>query len=631
MEPGSSQPTYFKEETDILPPSYDRETGELIQPGRPGRQTIRILDSEDEAAEKRRRGRGGTIKQEHSPPPSSDIKREDDRERSTTLSLGSGRHARSRSHARNKTAHPRASRSNTPARRAGVPRPSSEPSGDPDESSDDSSSEDSDTDGTFRPSKSPSKFPNHTSPTTRNQGRVRQTDDERARPVRYPRSLHVVIRSIPSASSGFSQTEPDVAVPSFSPAGSVRHGWRVVNSRTNRAKTPASSSRGHQPGRDASPRAASLEASGEPSASGTHTNDVRAATAGPSFTSCDHHEHRSPRGKERADHQDGTAKKDKKKKKSRDKKRSKKEKKRRADQEVPRRTGRPPRLARIEPSIECTPSQVPPTPEPSSECQRHDSRSSNHSPGLFVSSPPQPAMPTPSRPPAVSNAHIATIPSPSSSPPPPGREGTKRRHVESSGDQPQSGGNKEEWKRYVDSQLGIRDTAAAGRERKHKRKRVKLWRALKTGEELVCSMMHRMDEMEAAFGSRQTQQSNEPSTRATQQPGTTGAAPPSEASTAAQQQRRPAPFQLSLKERGPSQFCLPQHWERHGMRPPKPAVIPNTLALAGGPRVGGRPNRGRQDLPAQRPSNGQASGSSSGSGQDNNDMERGGGAARASG
>lgn len=616
MEPGSSQSTYFKEETDILPPSYDRETGELIQPGRPGRQTIRILDSEDEAAEKRRRGRGGTIKQEHSPPPSSDIKREDDRERSTTLSLGSGRHARSRSHARNKTAHPRAS---------GVPRPSSGPPGDPDESFDDSSSEDSDTDGTFRPSKSPSRFPNHTSPITRNQGRVRHTDDERARPVRDPRSLHVVIRSIPSASSGLSQTEPDVAVPHSSPAGSVRHGWRVVNSRKNRAKTPVSSSREPQPGRDAAPRASSLEASGEPSASSTHTNDVREATAGPSFTSCDHHEHRSPEGKERADHQDDTAKKDKKKKKSRDKKKSKKEEKRRADQEVPRRAGRPPRLARIEPSIESTPSQVSPTPGPSSARQRHDSRSFS----------PQPAMSTPSRPPAVGNAHTATIPSPSSSPPLPGRAGTKRRHVESFGDQPQSGGNKEEWKRYVDSQLGIRDTAAAERERKHNRKRAKLWRALKAGEELVWGMMHRMDEMEAAFGSRQTQQSNEPSTRATQQPGTTGAAPPSEASTAAaaQQQRRPAPFQLGLKERGPSQFCLPQHWERHGMRPPKPAVIPNTLALAGGPRVGGRPNRGRQDLPAQRPSNGQASGSSSGPGQDDNsnNMEGGGGAARASG
>lgn len=257
-----------------MPPTFDRRTGELIEPARSGRQRIYIMDSDDQAAQNARLGRGTRIKQESPPLPSPEIKSEDEGERSATLSLGRGRHAQYRSHTRKRTSPPSASQPRTPTPRAQVlgrpsaPRSAGEssyessdgdrltPSPSPSSFSD-SSSEDSD--ATFRPSRSPSKFPNQTSPTTRNRSRFRHSSDEHAESVANPRPIEVVIRSVRSAAhgSGSCRAEAEVpatqhgkelvgttsVVPDSSPASSVRHGWRFVNGKKNRAKTPASSSR----------------------------------------------------------------------------------------------------------------------------------------------------------------------------------------------------------------------------------------------------------------------------------------------------------------------------------------------------------------------------------------------------
>lgn len=630
------------------------------------------------------------------------------------LSIGRGRRAQHRSHTRNRTSPPRASQPRTPTPRAEVlrrpsaPRSASESLDDSDESSDgdhltpssssssDSSSEDSDVDATFRPSRSPSKFPNQTSPNTRSRSRVRYSYDERVESVANPRRLEVVIRSVPSAAhgSGSSRAEAEVAAtqhgeemdgttsvaPNSSSAASVRHGWRVVNGKKNRAKTPASSSPENRLGRDAAHRASSLEPGRETSPHVTHTNHgshhIRASTAGPSLTSCDHHghrhssqpRHRSPKGKERAIDQDAllvtghwdhdqhhgsTAKKYKKKKekKSKEKEKSKKEKRRLAEstdnQDKPQRRGkgraiehqcdedrtrRPPRLARVEPSIERTPSPMLPAPEPSSANQ-NSSRYCNHSPGLFVSSPPQPATPGPSRPPEICHSHTANTPSPLPCSSSLAYAAAKRRHVEFSNPE-SSDGEAEDSDNFGDSvepRLGRLEI----RFDEHDQKRAKQEHFVEQHVALFTEEIHRMDaqfaDLQAKYNDTVetlkslTQQVNEANAQPRPQLSTGAASSGESSSSTTAAQQRPATFRPRVREIPPTQFYTLDLGRRNGLNPPRPAAIPNTLARngrRGADRQLASQNRVRQQFAAQRPPNGEASGSSSGSRQNNNNNSR---------
>lgn len=640
MEPPSSQSGY-KRETDIVPPSFHPETGRLIEPAHAGPSRITVLDSDDEAGGNRPIVRHSTIKREVSP----EIKSEGE-EQPSVLSLGRGRDSQPGPHRCHGAPPQRTSRPRTPSRRNASRSASNTLDDSSDDSSDDggltpsstsssdSSSGDSDMDwddDEFRPSKSPSRLPDQPSPTTRSQSRGRRVEEERAKSVANPRPIEVVIRSIPRNASGGgpSRLYAGEAVQDSSPAGSVRHGWRVVN-RKNRAKTPAGSSREHQSSQDAAHKASSLGPGRETSPATAQTSldfhSARATTAGPSFTACDHRSartrHQSPKGKERAvepdyvvidgdsdddKHRKKTSKKDKKKKKKNKdkKKKSKKEKRReekgkgRAVEPEPQedRPRRPPRLARMERSIEQTPSPGLPTPEPSSS--RDDfSRYCNHSPGLFVSSPPRTATPGPSRPSCSS----------------PVRAGVKRRHVEFMDlDSPEPD------PRYMldsmESCLGAHEARLGEHERKHMRLQEDLTARVVQFTEEVDRQNLRLAEAEAsriavmeALESLK-QQFNEANARFRQQ---LDARPASAAVSQSQQLAIVRPADRFLR---PAEVPHLELNRRNGINGPRPGIIPDTLVRSGSGANRQRlamQNRVRQ-APAlpHPPNNGQPSGSSS--------------------
>lgn len=426
----SSSQVTIKPETEILPPLIDFITGKVIQPARAGKQTIHILDSDDE-------GFGHhsivcvpkEIKQEDSPRPSPEIKCEYDESLSSVMSFSRGRDPRPKSRQRHKISRPRPpSRRGESRRRSTALHSSKDPYNFPSDNSsdgDDSSSDEGHTppatpsstsssersgsessSGDFRPSRSPSRFPGTPCRTTRSQSRGRQYDEDRARSVPNPVPFHIPIHSLAKQSGEAS------------------------------SNCMPGSSRDHQHGQDVSHNASSL-GSGHERDRGSASRRARAATAGPSYG---HHasrhtsrtRNRSPKGKGRAidedslvnlpdsmlfqNHNEARVKEERKakKQKRKEEKRRKEERRRRrapVDDEYQAKdkgkvrveesdhdegyNRRPPRLARLETSIESTPSPGLLTPEPSSSWEKVPCHPT-HSPGLFVSSPAQPESPDPS-------------------------------------------------------------------------------------------------------------------------------------------------------------------------------------------------------------------------------------------
>lgn len=610
----ASSSIYFKMETDIVPPTYDKITGELIEPAHAGKQTLEILDSDDEAATNRTMVR---IKREDSPRSSSEIRTEGEKEQWTTRDNKRGRDLHKRTH--QKTFQSRTPVPQMKARWRSIPSSSSP---DPlDDSSDDNcstpslnsssasslaSSDFDSSDDDFKPSRSPSRFPGTPSPNTRSQSRNRQLDTARAKSVPNLRSIEVVIRSRPSNANGSGP----------SPAGSIRHGWRVVNTR-NRAKTPAStynfSSVG--PGSWSGPAA-------------THENNysrlIRAATAGPSAASYGVHENllsvqprqQSLTGTERVIDQDPFVVIEKKQKRDerRDGRPTNKGKGKAVEPEHHEYlTRRPPRQARVEPSIERTPPPGLPTPEPSS-ARENASCYGTHSPGMFMSSPPQPATPGSSWPSSNRDSNVfEPMSSPSSSSLL--RAGIKRRHVEfmdlnSSDDEAGFSNSKE-----ADS-LQRRLSKYESRLIEHERKHVRLEKSFKAKvaqfQEEVDMQNARLAEAEAnthaaieAFESLK-QQLEADNTRDREQFDRIQSRliqleVARSASNRASQQLRPA------VTRHPRQmYPNLDLGRRTGMNPPRPAAIPNTLVRTGSGTSRQRnvmQNRARQEPVESRPPN----------------------------
>lgn len=658
MEPTSNQSGY-KTETVIVPPSYHPETGRLITPGHAGASRLTVLDSDDEAAGNHPTVHHTAIKRELPP----EIKSEGEEERSATLSLGRGRNHQHRSHRRHRAPHQMASQPRTPSGPHASRTASHSPDDSSDESSDegrltpsstsssDSSLEDSDidrNDDEFRPSRSPSRIPNQTSPTTRSRSRVRQIGEHRAASVANPRPIEVVIRSIPRDANpgGTSRVQAGEAIQGSSPAGSVRHGWRVVNSK-NKSKISAVSSRENQLSQNVTHKASSLgprRGISPVTARASHDPErTRAATAGPSFTACDHHSakgrRRSAKTKKNAvkpdyvvidedtedDRQhDKTSKRDmKKKRKHKDKKKKSRKEKRREEKGKGRaveseqqedRPRRPPRLARMEPSIERTPSPGLPTPEFSSS-RGNASRYCNHSPGLFVSSPPRTATPGPSRP----SHYFGPLSSPSFSSPV--HSGVKRRHVEFMDldtPEPDPGCSNDN----VESRLRAHEARLDDHERKHVRLQEDFTAQVARFTEEVDRQNIRLAEAEAnknavleALESLR-KQFHEAHARFRQQLDTMPG------SATRSQPQHPTAVRLPPKYLRPSQVPYLELNRRNGTNGPRRGRIPNTLQeCSDNRRRLAMQNRGRQVPAWPHPSNnGQPSGSSSRAVQ-NNDSE----------
>lgn len=445
-----------------MSPSYSSSTGQFIKPARAGKRRLHILADE---ARLDFCGRVIQNEPENSPPPSSHIKHEHEERSTAFLEPERDRDPQRRpsiAH-RGSGSCQRAFQLQNPTQDArGRQRPTTSRSPDRfseidliSSSSDCSSGSDFDSDDNFRPSKSPSRLPGTPSPTTRSQSHGRHIAQQRAISVPNTDSqIHVAIQSVRQDVSGScaSQNPNNDTALNSSPLGSISHGWRIINKK-KKAKTTTGS--GY--------RTSNLETGWNAGSTvmDTANGSGQIQEKTPSYENCDHHSVRfANAGKveklEQDQTCDNTSKKHNKNDKDRgderekDKEEKKRKRKLRKGQErhicihdgqrdevngkapdPDSREGgarRPPRLARIEPSIEQTPTPDLPTPEPSSA---HNNASRHtHSPGLPLYSPLQQPTPASSDPTATYNPHSTIGPSSSRCGSAPVRAGAKRRRVE---------------------------------------------------------------------------------------------------------------------------------------------------------------------------------------------------------
>lgn len=297
---------------------------------------------------------------------------------------------------------------------------------------------------------------------------------------------------------------------------------------------------------------------------------------------------------------------------------------------------RPPHLARVEPSIERTPSPMLPTLEPSSANQSI-SRHCGHSPGLFVSSPPQPATPGTSRPPEIRSSHTANTPLSLPCSSSPTHAAAKRRHFEFLNPKPSDGETKDNnnFRDSMKPRLGRLEM----RLDEHDQKRAKQEHLVVEYVAFFTEEVHRMN---AQFADLQAKYNDtvetiktltQQVTKANAQSRpyqSTGAASSGESSSSASSsssssppaaagaQQRPVTSRRWPTGITPSEFYGPNRGRRNGLNPQRAAAIPNTSVRTKADSQLASQNRGRQNFARQRPQDGEASGSSSGSRHNNN-------------